>query len=472
MAIKMEKRKCVIFGAGERGTNIYQKLSLSFHVIAYADNNKALWGQQRNGTAIIPPDGLPELINNTGAAIFIANELHYRDIGDQLDSYGLTYYNCESYLAYELDGGVLYPVSLGRPAAYKKPDNEKFAVLFVQVKPCTRTNKIAQVLKERGVLTYSAYIASPSDAGSQAYLAEFPFWTYKDLLDFVNESEFDIVHCSNEPDTLVNLLIHSNKKVIHDCHDIVTMSKRTYTSAEAMLEYLANTRAGGVISPTERVRDILIRKYGTDPEKTLVVGNYPLSSFGKVKRRPKLSAADGALHCVYEGFVVDRSQAETMPYRFFDPIFLRLAGLGIHVHIYSHSAPEYLRELAGKNPLIHYEGNYSGTELIARMTQYDVGLLLHLGNTIYPLIASPNKMTEYLSAGLPVITNISTFADILTENNCGGMVYLDREDLAAQIRKYQKLPVSDDFCDTHGFTMDAHAERILDFYKKVTGRQQ
>jgi len=467
---RIMERKCVIFGAGERGTNIFHKLSISFDVIAFADNNKNLWGQLRNGVAIIPPDDLPQLVKDTGASVFIANELHYLDIAEQLDGYGLSYYNCENYLCYEKDEGVWYPVSFGRPAAYRKPDKGKFAVLFVQDKPCTRTNKIAQVLKERGVLTCSAYTASPSDAGDRAFLTEFPFWTYSDLLDFVNESEFDIIHCSNTPDILVNLLVHSNKKVIHDCHDTVTLSWKMYTAAEAALEYLANSQTGGVISTTERVREILIRKYGTKPEKTLVVGNYPLSSFGRVKYLPKLSAADGELHCVYEGSITDRAGAANVPYRFFEPMFLQLAELGVHVHIYSPSAPEYLKGLAENSPRIHYEGNYSGVELIARMTQYDLGLLLYPGSAVYLTLSSPNKMTEYLSAGLPVVTNIRTYADILTKHRCGGMVDLDGGNLVAQFRKYQTLSIPADFCDKNGFTMDAQAERILNFYKKVIGR--
>lgn len=463
------EKKAVIFGAGERGTNIFRKLSDCFEVIAYADNNPSLWGLERNGAPIIPPDTLSALIKETGAVIFIANELHYLDIAAQLDGYGLSYYNCESYFCYELEEGVWYPVSFGRPAAYKKPDKEKFAVLFVQVKPCTRTDKIAQVLKARGILTYAAYIAGPSDAGSRAYLSEFPFWTYGELLDFVNESEFDVIHCSNEPDTLVNLLIHSGKKVIHDCHDIVTMSKKTTTSPEIVLEYIANTQADGVIYPTERVQEILMRKYGTDPEKTLVLGNYPLSSFGQVERLPKLSAQDGELHCVYEGMIVDRAQAQNVPYRFYEPQFLRLEALGVHVHIYSPNVPEYLAWLAENHPYIHYEGNYSGTELIAKMTQFDLGLLLYPVNTAYVQLSSPNKMTEYLSAGLPVITNIEidAFSNILKKNRCGGLVDLDREDAAAQLRTYQKIFISDDFCDTHGLTMDANAGRILSFYEKV-----
>lgn len=460
-------RKCVIFGAGERGTNIFRKLSIFFDVIAYADNNKDLWGRERNGAAIIPPDDLTELVKKTGAAIFIANELHYLDIAAQLDGYGLSYYNCENYFCYEREDGVWYPVSFGRPEACRKTGKDKFSVLFVQVKPCTRTDKIAQALKSRGVLTYSAYTASASDAGNAAYLSEFPFWTYGELLDFVNESEFDIIHCSNEPDILVNLLLHSNKKVIHDCHDIVTMSKSAFTSTEAAVEFVANTQADGVISTTEAMRELLIRKYGTDYEKTLVLGNYPLSSFKETERLPKRSAADGEIHCVYEGMIVDRTQAENVPYRFYEPLFLRLAELGVHVHIYSSCVPEYLKQLSQANSHIHYEGNYGGQKLITEMSQFDLGLLLFPVNTLYLRLSSPNKMTEYLSAGLPVVTNIPVYASILSQNQCGGFLDIDSSDIISQMQAFQKLYISPNLCDACGFTMDANAERILNFYKKV-----
>ena len=311
----MGKRKCVIFGAGDRGRNIYRKLSIFFEVIAYSDNNEELWDRELNDLAIMPPSELPKFVKKNDATIFIANELHHLEIARQLDDMGLPYYNCENFMCYELDRGVWYPVSFGRPEAYRKTKEKSFSVLFVQAKPCTRTNKIAELLKKRGVLTYAAYTASPSDAGERAYIEEFPFWTYTELLAFVNESEFDIIHCSNEPDILVNLLLHSNKKIVHDCHDIVSMSKKSFHSAEIALEYIANTQADGVIYTTERMREILLRKYGGKREKTFVLGNYPLASFGEVERLSKLSEADGELHCVYEGHIVDRSLSENVVYR-------------------------------------------------------------------------------------------------------------------------------------------------------------
>lgn len=462
------KQKCIIFGAGDRGTRIFKKLSQVFDVIAYADNNSKTWRNRLNGVNIIPPNDLPEIVKETNALIFIANELHYLDISKQLAGMELSFFNCEFNLCYELDSGVWYPVSFGRPEAYIKPDKNKFSVLFVQDKPCTRTNKIAEVLKNRGISTYSAYTASPSDAGDNAYVKEFPFWTYNDLLEFVNESEYDIIHCSNTPDILANLLIHSNKKVIHDCHDIVTVSRKTFHSAEAALEHIVNTQADGVMYTTERMRKIMLRKYGGNYDRTFVLGNYPLSSFGQVRQLPKLSDKDGEIHCAYEGHIVDSTQAKNVVYRFFEPIFIRLAECGIHVHIYSHSVPEYLKKLDTDNPNIHYEGNYSGLELITEMTRYDLGLLMFpLTDTTYLEIASPNKMTECLAAGLPVVTNIQAYADIITKNSCGGALDLDNDDIITKMREYMKISIPSDFCDTHEFTMDSNADRILEFYKKV-----
>lgn len=450
---------------------MYEKLSLFFEVIAYSDNDQSLWGGRRNNTTIIPPSELPELIKNTGATIVIATDRYYMEIAEQLDGLGLTYYICSSWdnSCYELKDGVRYPVSFGCPAAYVKSDKESFCVLFVQEKPCARTDKIAETLKNKGILTYSAYTMATSNAGKQAYEKEFPFWGYGDLLDFVNQSEFDIIHCSNSPDILVNILLHSNKKIIHDCHDIVTLEKKEVHPAEIAQEFLANTLAGGMIYTTELARAIMVGKYGVKEEKTLVLGNYPVSTYREIVPLPKLSAADGAIHCVYEGSLISAEvAAKELQYRFFEPLFVRLAELGVHVHIYSHSDPKYLKGLDRAYENIHYEGNCSGRDLVEKMTQFDLGLAWFCSvDSNYVELASVNKVYEYLMAGLPVVTNIKSIAQVVKEHHCGGTLDLEHDDVVAKLQSYQEISIPMDFCDMHGFTMDANAERILEFYKKV-----
>ena len=197
------------------------------------------------------------------------------------------------------------------------------------------------------------------------------------------------------------------------------------------------------------------------------MGNYPLSSLKNVEYLPKLSEADGEIHCVYEGTITDQAGSAAMPYRFYEPIFVKLAEAGVHVHIYSSMVPDYLKQLDHEYANIHYEGNYGGVELISQMTQYDLGLALYPSEeNAAMMLASPNKFCEYMSAGIPAVTNMKLWIDFLVENQCGGSADL-KGDILAQLREYQKISIPQGFCDSHGLTMDANAERILEFYSMV-----
>lgn len=464
--------KAIIFSAGERGRIVYKKLSLFFEVIAYTDNNKLLWGKRCNGVPIIPPADLPELIDKMGAKVFIANENYWSDISRQLNKMGIKdHINLDSYLSYTYDQNEEWwmPVSFSKPAPYRKQNPTDFSVLYVQDQPCTRTCKIAAALKARGVIAYSAYTAAPSSFGVKPFIEEYPFWTFDDLLDFVNQSEFDIVHCSNMPDELVNLLLHSNKKIIYDMHDTTTKLTH-YTSAQSLLEYLASTQADGVIYVIENHRRSQIKKYGVPLEKTFVIGNYPLKSFESVERKPKLSAKDGQIHCVFEGMLPIDAISKGAPHLFFEPIWIKLAESGVHVHIYSNSVPEYCRSLEKKSKFIYYEGNLSGEALISEISKYDVGLLLYnFPTTGYLMTASANKMTEYLAAGLPIVSNVKTFTDELEQNQCGGKLDVYNDDIIKTLEEIRKIKIADDFCETHGYTMDSYGDELIKFYKRIIG---
>ena len=131
---------------------------------------------------------------------------------------------------------------------------------------------------------------------------------------------------------------------------------------------------------------------------------------------------------------------------------------------------EFIKNVEKKSSYFHYKGNYSGSELINEMTKYDIGLAIYnLSNNLasYMDIASPNKITEYLSAGLPVVSNVSLFIEMLEKYDCGGRLDLER-DVKKQLLSYKSIKIENDFLQKHGLTMDANADRIIDFYKKIT----
>lgn len=70
-------RQAVIFGCGETAVTNRDKIYEHFQVIAYTDNNPALWGQEFDGVTIIPPSQIP-----VHADIVVASGLYYPEIID------------------------------------------------------------------------------------------------------------------------------------------------------------------------------------------------------------------------------------------------------------------------------------------------------------------------------------------------------------------------------------------------------
>lgn len=473
MEEKKVRQKCIIFGAGSWGKNVFTKLSELFDVIAYADNNKELWGLELNGIPILQPAQLAAL-NVENLKIFIANECYWEEIAEQVSGICREIFIINRTGCYRLKNRQLYPVSFGKLIPYKKKSDNELAVLFVQDKPCTRTNKFAGALKDRGVQTYGAYSFAPSDtAGGSAYYKEFPFWNNAQLLSFVNDSEFDVIHCSNTPDEFSNVLLHSNKKIVHDCHDLMTLYDGVIPTEVSVLEYIAYTQADGLIFTTEQYKNSIVKKYGINESNTIVIGNYPLKVFSCIKKQPKLSAADKRLHCVYEGSLSDRD--EKPGFRYLDPIFRQLASAGICVHIYSNISGERAKKLSDISPLVFYEGNLSESKLIEEMTKYDIGLVLFNFMDISSLSpdvfhvnnASANKIYEYFMSGLPVATNVKNYVPELRSLGTGKFVDLDGN-IPEQLRSISNMIVPDHVLTDNNLLIDSFIDNLIDFYKRTS----
>lgn len=461
--------KAVIFGAGETGRQSLVKLQYVYDVVAFSDNNSALWGESISGIPVLEPKRLSDMY----ALVFICVDLHWREIAIQLSALNVKYVVLETYLSYRLENHRMLPLHLAKHSPYKKTNTDEFAVLFVQQKFCSRTDKEAYALNQIGVKTYAAFQVAPSKM-ERAFYEQIPIFSYAALMEYVNESEFDIVHCSNEDDTLTNLLIHSNKKVVFDCHDIISESYTYIRYEKFLLEYIANTKSDGIMIPSEEAKKLLCKKYDLKKDKILVLGNYPLTSFKPTIKMRKLSEIDGEIHCVYEGGIIFNADTFVSKYYFYDH-FLKFCEAGIHIHFYSNANETKCEELAAAHPLMHYEGNRSGIDLITQMQKYDIGFCLYniAEGTMdsYLKICSPNKFFEYLAAGLPVITNVDALAKFAIENKCGE--YFDfNGDIQAQCKEVLQIKINENFLETKGLTMNAHAQRILDFYKSIILRKE
>lgn len=458
------KSKAVIFGCGAQGQYFFEKFNRDFDIIAFADNNSKLWGTVLLGKPVIAPC---EIKTDDKTAVFVCVQFGFIDIARQLESLNIPCFINRRGVCYRYTDTILYPVPLKRHSPFKKP-SECYSVLFVQEVVCGRTDKISMVLKNKGVVCHNAFLIRSSQM-PEAYDKENSFYSYDDLLEFVNKSDFDIVHCSNEPDILSDLLLHSNKPVIFDTHDLLTARNNDSIHEVYYLEYTSSKFADGTMYVGEYYRDLQAERYGFPLDKTFVIPNLPLEGQlpSKGQRKPKLSAADGGLHLVYEGGISDNPRS----HRFFENLWAAITASGIHIHYYSQQNIEYCRALEKTSQFLHYEGNLSSLDLIVEMTQYDVGLLILNPVDKNADMAYPNKLYEYLAAGLPVVSNLTTSSGFAAAHKVGGSLDFSA-DIKAQMQEYAQIRIPDDYLRNTGLTMDSYAGELLAFYKKISGRSK
>jgi hypothetical protein len=459
-------KKAVIFCAGSLGQRLFEKLSLIFDIVAYSDNNQSVWGSNINGVPVLSPNELQAytkecsiIICNTKITQELINQVYKIGFNDVLLSQDGIIYNVEK--------GLMLPFK-NSLQPYKKSikSNEKLSVLFVQNCPCIRTKRMAKLLKSNGCFTAIAYTVNISKPYDDCFDETYPIYSYNDLIEFVNNSDFDVVHSSNEPDNLTNILLTTNKKIIHDTHDM--MSIRSVVDYNAMtVEYIANTKSAGLMYPTEGICNIAKEKFNINLSKTFGIENMLYKEIEITNKQLKLSEKDGKIHCVYEGGISD----DPNHIRFFELQWKKITDAGIHIHFYSHQNIDYCKKLDEKNELLHYEGNVGDTsQLINEMTKYDIGLLILepavFGNQNVKL-TSANKLFEYLNAGLPVaVDGIGAYSNPAIEHNVGMAINFN-EDLYPQFEKLKQIAVPDNFISKNKFTIESRTEEILDFYKKI-----
>ncbi len=461
-------KNAIIFGCGKIGTATYKKLKNQYCILAWSDNNGALWESKKEGIPIVQPIEIPELLKKENADVFVAVE-NGQEIVEQLRSLQVkNIYIWKKTFFYSADG--LFPYKENTGMYYKKNKKEETHILFVSATAGIRDHKTAKAVKKTGKKVHLAYLKfSPYDIDSEyanIYEDIYSFMSIQALQDFIDNSDFDLVHSSSEPDYITALLARSNKPIIHDCHDL-SSSNRTMFPEELTLEYIAHKEASGVVYPTEGLRNEAIRRFGLSWDKTYVLENFTSEELIPHKKKEKISRFDGELHCVYEGAILEGDKASK---RYFEEIWLKLAKSGIHVHFYTNYDINYCHYLESMNPKIHFEGNLSSKQLSVELSKYDIGLCIYNtndSNKLYLEHSSPNKLYEYVNAGIPVaVGNVECHRIFAEENGFGRQVNMDRE-LYSQMRTIAEIKIKERILQEKGFTFESKIQGLLDFYNQA-----
>ncbi len=462
-------KKAIIFGCGNIGTGSFWKIKENYEVIAWTDNNEMLWGKYKEGLPIISPLEMCECIKTNVDIIVFVSVIKSTDIVKQLREYEISNYYVwkEGFFFYNEEKGFLtYKYN---NVDYRIRDN---SVLFVMntIVGGIREYRLASILKEDGYNIYLAYFSPFNTKLGEGFIDVYeqiiPIMSLDELVELSNNKNFVFIHSSSEPEWGTAFLKDYNNKIIHECHDLGS-SNINMTMEDLTMEYISNVAAQGVIYPTEALRKEAVSKFNIPIEKTIVIENIISECLIPTKRLQKLSDFDGKVHAVYEGAITANNEYDK---RYFEKIWLRIAEEGIVVHFYTNHEESYCKYLDELHPNIIYEGNLSSMELAVEMTKYDLGLLLfnvNKRNKRYLENASPNKMYEYLNAGIPVATNgIDSYKEFVEKYHVGKEISLEGG-LLSQFKELKTIPIESDFLTKNGYTIESHKEEIIKFIDKV-----
>lgn len=466
------KNKIILFGAGFYGKKAYLRFRESRELVCMIDSFPERVDASWFG---IPVYGFEELTRCYAEDMdIIICSRHYLSMGEQLFAVGIEsfYVMMEGFLYHTGRNETMMPVELEEYPYYKRSDDKK-TILFVQNAACIRTHKEAMLMKNDGHHVCLLYTLIPPVNEYEEYRDNYEhiwgFTSVNGIVDFINHSDFDVIHCSNEPDILAVALRDTNKPLIFDTHDM--QSVRGKLDIEGLvLEHLANTYSDGVMYPSEGLRRIAQEKYNLRDKEIYVLENLPFDQMEMSDKLTKLSKKDGEIHCVYEGGITGENR---LSHRYFQNIWLLIANSGVHVHFYSAQEQEYCNSLESLSPYLHYEGNVGGKRLIYELTQYDLGLLLFNSTSQSQLqieIASPNKMYEYLNAGLPLLVGkVQSHMEFIDQFHVGLCLDLS-EDIRRQLSEAIKIQVPENFLREHMFTLTTRQKDLTKFYEQVANR--
>ena len=271
----------------------------------------------------------------------------------------------------------------------------------------------------------------------------------------------DVYHIHNEPDWLVNVVRSvTDKPIVYDIHDMKSI--REYVVDEWEEKAFKDCDAFSVVS--KRYKDLVKERSNKPVEEVLSCVNkefYPLN-------RCKLQHNG----IVYEGGLKG-SQPQTEKWREFDcrywaPTFNDILKTGTPVWAYRGNTVSDVSEYGNFGTMIMGPLPYHA--LVNNLTAFEAGLVGSPQPDPMFDGALPNKLFEYIAAGLPILAwNAGDSVNEFILATGTGAVLDNLEEIPDVLNEFKKMNMRDHVWSLrHYWSMDSQGEKVENLYKKIT----
>ncbi len=359
-------------------------------------------------------------------------------------------------------------------------------VLFLQRQPCVRALKYAVSLRgawpelQLGFAYQGRTLSEFYGTGDELFDGWWDLGQDAQPIDelqaVLDDFQPDLIHSHNLPDVLTVLtlaLVGDDIPVVHDIHDLQSLRSTPYRDGfpepvnPLDLERIAIEGASALITVSPELVDVVRARYEL-PARTLVLGNLALRR-DRVVELPEHHGDRTAQTIVYEG-----SLATDGGHYDLRDIFSSVANAGLAVAIHpSRAVPAYAQLAAGHRGIRCHESLDPAT-LMQTLPRYDLGWAgfnatlngAHLDTVL------PNKLYEYLGAGLPVVTLHDHLAlRRFVEQEGIGLVLHDVADIADAVRSLDMESLRRTVAEKRDrYTFEAQVGEVIELYRDLVGR--
>ena len=351
-------------------------------------------------------------------------------------------------------------------------------ILFVTYNTCARAAKEAKALQGAGghqviVLQYAA--ASEDILYTTTELSSF-YRNRQGLIDRIAHFSdwVEVIHVHNEPNWIVSAAAEARNAVcpwvplVFDVHDLDSQRENGEIDMD---EEPAIHSADAFIFPSKSYEKGIRHVWNTRGAPGRVI--YSMCNRSDIVESP-LPRIEGL---VYEGATVSPLPHfnATTPgykhYRDYTELAAHLLVRQIPFHLYG-VRKEFWRQYLDRGAIVHE--SLAFVDMMQQLTRYDWGLCGHSGDHPQWQKAMPNKLFEYLAAGIPVVSiNAGEVSEFINEHGLGyaadGLDYLSRIARDSVLRN----AYADNVIGLrHKFTMESQVPEIEALYGEAAAYRQ